>query len=223
MAEAQGRILALVDADCVPSRRWLRELTAPFWDDTVVIAAGAIASFPPRTPAQRFPGRYGLNDALRCVQQPLMPFANGRNMAVRRDAAMRVGGWPQDLGPGEDIEFSYRIRRMFGETIAYQSAALVFHQDRETDEELRHQAIGYGRGIAMLYAAHPEFLRWSWRERTRQLWMSLGRRSRAAALLAGAPFGHFAPDDVEFATYLARWDTWFWQGFHEHRRASGGR
>lgn len=222
MLEARGQILAVIDADCVPSRRWLRELTEPFSAGHVTIAAGSLASYPPRTGAQRFAARYGLNDALRCVQAPVMPFANGRNMAVRRDAAVEVGGWPVDLIPGDDIEFAYRIRRHFGGAIAYREQALVFHQDRERDDQLRRQAMGYGRGIALVYAAHPDLLPWSWQRDAHRLRTSVGRVVRAAATRAGARIGLVAAADAEFASYLARWDGWFWEGFHEQRRASRG-
>src|SRR4051794_38546662 len=62
LAVARGDVIALIDSDCVPSRHWLRELVAPFGDPAVHLVAGGLASFPPKTPAQRFAARYGLND-----------------------------------------------------------------------------------------------------------------------------------------------------------------
>src|SRR5207253_208197 len=82
LAEARGAVVALIDADCIPVRTWLRDLIAPFADESVVIVAGGLASFMPRTAAQRFAARYGLSDASHSVARPIMPFANGRNMAI---------------------------------------------------------------------------------------------------------------------------------------------
>jgi len=33
--------------------------------------------------------------------------------------------------------------------------------------------------------------------------------------------GFVRADDAEFARYVARWDRWFWRGFHEERRSHG--
>ena len=217
LAVARGEVVVCVDSDCIPSRRWLRELVAPFIDPSVHLVAGSLASFPPRTGAQRFAARYGLNDARRTLGMAL-PFANGRNMAVRRTSAQAVGGWPEDMVQGDDIEFSTRVTTRFGCTIEYCERALVYHQDREGDEELWAQARGYGRGIAMVYARHPERLPWGRQQHLTQLRSSTRRRVGSAWAELGGVMGFVRPDDAEFARYLAGWDRWFWHGFREERR-----
>jgi hypothetical protein len=137
---------------------------------------------------------------------------------VRVEAARAIGGWPEDMDKGDDIEFSYRLRQKFDCAIEYRPRALVFHQDRETDEELRRQAHGYGRGIAYLYERHPDMLEWSWRERARRLRMTTRRRLGAMASRAGSAIGRTDPASAEFARYLAMWDQWFWRGFFDARR-----
>ncbi len=215
---ARGEVLAVIDSDCVPTRQWLRELVEPFTDKGVLLAAGGLASYPPRTGAQRFAAQYGLNDATRNIEMPVIPFANGRNMAVRVDAARAIGGWPEDMEKGDDIEFSYRLRQRFDCAIEFRPRALVFHQDRETDEELRRQAHGYGRGIAYLYDRHPDMLDWTWRERARRVRMTARRRIGALTSRAGEALGRTDPAKAEFARYLAMWDHWFWRGFFDARR-----
>ena len=215
LAEARGDLLALLDDDSVASRRWLRELVAPFSDPTVQIVAGGLASYPPRTGAQRFAARYGLNDATRAVEMQTMPFANTRNMAVRRSVAKAVGGWPEELIVGEDVEFSYRVRSRFGCAIDYRPAALVFDQDRETDEELWHQANGYGRSMADLYALHPDVLPWHWRQNLHRRRRSTQRRLAAAIGRLQRRLGRGDPEMIEFREYLAGWDRSFWRGFDD--------
>ena len=218
--DARGEVMAVIDADCVPTRQWLRELVEPFADRSVLLAAGGLASYPPRTGAQRFAAQYGLNDATRNIEMPVIPFANGRNMCVRVDAARAIGGWPEDMEKGDDIEFSYRLRKRFDCSIEYRPLALVFHQDRESDADLRRQAHGYGRGIAYLYDRHPDMLEWSWAERARRLRMTARRRIGALASRAGEQIGRTDPAKAEFARYLAMWDQWFWRGFFDARRKS---
>ncbi len=218
--ESRGEVVACVDADCVPSRAWLTELVAPFADPAVHLGAGSLASFPPRTGAQRFAARYGMNDGRRPLAMAL-PFANGRNMAVRRSSAIEVGGWPEDMTGGDDIEFSTLVIDRFGCPIEYREMALVYHQDRETDEELWAQARSYGRGIALVYERHPDRLAWGVSQRLLRARMSLVRRARANFAALGGAIGFVAPDDSEFARYLAGWDRWFWRGFHEERHRRG--
>jgi O-antigen biosynthesis protein len=217
MEAARGEILAVIDSDCVPTRQWLRELVAPFVSADVHLAAGSLASFPPRTAAQRFAARYGLNEAQRTVDAAIS-FANGRNMAVRRSSALAVGGWPEEMLQGDDIEFSHRIRDRFGCPIEFRDRALVYHQDRESDDELWRQAHGYGRGIALVYDRHRDELPWGPAQRLRRVRMSSRRQLARAGSALGARVGRINDDDAEFARYLAHWDRHFWRGFFEERR-----
>jgi glycosyltransferase involved in cell wall biosynthesis len=218
LALARGEIVALIDSDCVPSRQWLRELVAPFQDPAVHLVAGGLASFPPRTAAQRFAARYGLNDAHRTLQMAL-PFANGRNMAVRRSSAEHVEGWAEDVLRGDDIDFSTRLLDAVGGSIEYRERALAYHQDRETDEDLWKQARGYGLGIALMYERYPDRLPWGRAEKFRQLRTSSRRRLSASFARLGRVMGFVSDADVEFAEYLAHWDRAFWKGFADARRA----
>ena len=209
----------MIDADCVPARQWLRELVSPFTSDpTLIIAAGGLASYPPRTAAQRFAARYGLNEASRnLLMRP--PFANGRNLAVRRSAAEAIGGWRVDMDRGEDMDFSYRLTTYFGCTIAFRPLALALHQDRPDDDSLLAQGYGYGRGLAMMYSHHPDILTWGRSHRLRRARKTLRRRVDAARKQVTLRLGRTSTADAEFAAYLHRWDIAYWRGFDAERRA----
>lgn len=216
LAAARGDVIAVIDSDCVPSRRWLRELVAPFDRPAVHLAAGAGASYPPKTAAQRFVARYGMNDNRRTLET-VLPYANGRNMAVRRSSAEAVAGWPVELLRGDDIEFSTRILTRFGGTIEYREHAVAFHQDRATDDELWDQARGYGRGAAEIYARHPDRLPFGAREQLTRMRIAGRRRLRMRLLELGSIVGFSNAEDVEFARYVVRWDQSWWLGFQEER------
>jgi len=217
---ARGDVVALLDADCVPTRGWLRALVEPFDDPDVLIVAGGLASYPPRTGAQRFAARYGLNDARRSVNNAPLPFANTRNMAVRRDVAQAVGGWPEDLMFGEDVEFSYLVRHRFGCEIVFRETALCFHQDRESDADLTSQAYSYGRGTAALYRRHPDLVAWTLPRRLHRRRRSTQRWLSAKLAGVGRRLGRVSSEDAEFAAYLARWDHAYWRGFGDAWRTS---
>ena len=218
LAEARGDVLALIDADCVPTRRWLRELTAGFDDPRLFITAGGLASYPPKTAAQRFAARYGLNEAGRNLKMG-PGFANGRNMAVRRKAAEELGGWLVDMSRGEDMDFSYRLMKRYGCSIEFRPLALAFHQDRPDDESMLKQAFGYGQGLAMMYARHPDALPWGIAQRLRRARMTLRRRFGAARHLLTQHRGRAASPKAEFAIYLDRWNIAYWRGFDDEWRS----
>jgi glycosyltransferase involved in cell wall biosynthesis len=219
LASARGDVIAAIDADCLPTRHWLRELVLPFADQRIVIAGGGLASYPPRTAAQRFAARYGVNEAGRNVKMGL-GFANGRNMAVRRAAAVEVGGWRVDMQFGEDMDFSYRVTTHFSCSIEYLPRAMAFHQDRADDDAMRAQAYGYGRGLAMMYARHPDVLPWGMPQRARRARMTLRRRLSAARQRLAQRLGRTTPGDVEFAVYLDIWNREYWRGFDAEWRTT---
>lgn len=218
LANARGVILACIDADCVPSRQWLRELVAAFDDASVVIAAGGLRSYPPTTAAQRFAAAYGLNEAGRNLTMG-PGFANGRNMAVLRSAAKELGGWNVGMARGEDMDFSYRVMERFRCRIAFRPLAIAFHQDRADDESLFTQAYGYGAGLAMMYARHPDALRWGTTQRFHRARMTLRRRAGAARQGLAQKLGRANPRDAEFAAYLNRWNLAYWRGFDDEWRS----
>lgn len=216
---ASGDVIVHLDADTLPTRRWLAELVAPFADTQVHVAGGKTMTFRPTTPAQRYMARSQIHDGGASARQPVMPFVASLNMAVRRQSALAIGGWAEDLMTAEDVDFCHRILRAFPSRIAFQPNALLFHRDRTTDEALFRQAWGYGEGAAQLYGRYPYELPWG----TRQWWGVASKLARRALTYAGAliggQFGSTKPDDVEFALYDWRWTWWYWRGFlHRYRR-----
>jgi glycosyltransferase involved in cell wall biosynthesis len=218
---ARGRIVACLDVDAQPTRRWLAELVAGFTEPSVILVAGGVASYPPATAAQRFSRRHGLSDATRFRLDGTSLFANTRNMAVRRDAALAVGGWAEDMLRCEDVDFTIRILDAFGGAVVLRESALVFHHDRETDDELRLQAQGYGFGMALLYQRYPARYPWGWRQR----WALMRRTARyvggESAERIRAVVGRSDPDRLEQRIYDRRWHFWYFGGFFATRRGGG--
>jgi GT2 family glycosyltransferase len=153
-------VIAHLDADTLPSRRWLAEIVTPFEDPQVIIVAGRTVCYPQDTAAGRYVAASGLYETERAINREPFPFAPSLNMAVRRSAALAVGGWAADMMTGEDVDFSHRVLRAFPSRIAYQPKAVLFHNTRASAEELRRQAWTYGEGAADIYLRYPEVVRW---------------------------------------------------------------
>ena len=134
-------------------------------------------------------------------------------MAVRRDAAVAVGGWNEDFRVGQDVDLSYRLRRRFQTPIRYQAGALVFVRTSRTVAELQGRAFKYGQGRARLWLQYREAAAWGprWAARVASglalsaLWPSLLRTARWA--------GCASDQDVQTAECHRAWNWGLWRGF----------
>lgn len=129
---ARGDVIALTDDDVVPSPDWLERIVETFRREPIVFLFGKVmprwAVLPPPELLLRrardiwgplalidygdAPARY-TTAAFRNMRLPI-----GANLAVRREAIERVGGWRTDLGRvdnslvcGEDRELCVRLFR----------------------------------------------------------------------------------------------------------------
>lgn len=219
LGAAGGDVIAHLDADTLPTRRWLAELVAPFADPTVHLAAGETLNYRTDTALDRYYARSGLFDTKGNISRVVMPFAASGNMAVRRASALAIDGWTDDMITAEDVDFSIRLLRRFPSPIVYRPRAVVFHRNHGTKEELGRQAWRYGEGMADLYRRYPELLSWGLRQ-----YVHLSRnlayyRAAPVVLRLGHRLGMTTHEDVEFAQYQWHWSRWFWRGFFSMYRA----
>jgi glycosyltransferase involved in cell wall biosynthesis len=89
---------------------------------------------------------------------PLPPFGVGANMAFRRAALDRIGGFDVALGAGtptsggEDT-LALTLVLLAGYEIAYEPSALMYHHHRTDMASLNRQLHGYSVGLTAFYAA----------------------------------------------------------------------
>ncbi len=213
IVSSDAQIIVHLDADTVPSRRWLSAIVAPFETQSAIIVAGNTQCYPPKTAAERYVARSGLYDTPRAIGRTPFPFAPSLNMAVRRDAALAIGGWAEDLLTGEDVDFSHRIMRRFATDIVYAPNALLYHRTRSDRRALVHQARTYGEGAGRLFRRYPDELIWDGRKTrslsSQMLSRLIARVSTRIALVAGKA----GVSDVEFADYHWFWTSNYWLGF----------
>ena len=163
LAAGDSRWIAFVDDDCRPEPEWAERLLAIVAERTDVASvtghvedggrpAGehvpVTVSHPTRE--QTFEGRWTLPWAI----------GFGAFMAVRRDVALRLGGWDERLGAGtrpfpaaEDMDFNYRFLRSGQRAHISPSLRLVHHQWR-TQEQLPALFEGYMAGWAGFASKH---------------------------------------------------------------------
>lgn len=142
---ASGELLLLTDDDVRVPPGWADDMAAPFAEGEVGLACGPVRGL------SRVPG-VEEGPALPAGQAPFEPwsFAHGAAIAVRRRAALDVGGFDERLGPGtpamgEDHDFILRVRRK-GWGVVITAADPVEHMDWRSPQENHRNALAYERG-----------------------------------------------------------------------------
>jgi GT2 family glycosyltransferase len=168
LGAVRGEIVAFVDDDVIVDADWLATIALAFVENKEAsCVTGLILPLELEWPAQLLIEQYGgfskgfervvFNESRRDVD-PLFPYSCGRfgsgaNAAFRTEMARRLGGFDVALGgatgvsTGEDIDLFLRLM-LSGHTLVYEPSALVWHRNRASLGELRHQLFHYGRGLA---------------------------------------------------------------------------
>jgi glycosyltransferase involved in cell wall biosynthesis len=169
LLEARGGIVAMIDDDVLCDPGFVAEILRLFRDPTVASAQGRVfidwlGGRPPWVDdaAARLMSLRDYGDE---------PFEwtdnlSGCNMVVRREDALAVGGFSEEIGPGrvgisEDSEFSIRLARLGGRRV-YAPTIAVHHQvprERVTPGVFRKRYFGTGRSDAYYKPPSRSFVR----------------------------------------------------------------
>ena len=176
LAEATYEIVATTDDDALADRGWVSALSAGFAADPEVVAVtGLVCSSSLETGSERYfdaryhqwgevlePRRYDLTDHRH--RSGLYPFSagvfgTGANFAVRRSAAVELGGFDPLLGAGSpqrggaDLDMFLRIV-LAGGRFSCLPSALIWHRHRADTKALSQQIYAYGHGLGAYLAKH---------------------------------------------------------------------
>jgi GT2 family glycosyltransferase len=171
MSQAQHDLVAFTDDDCRVDPLWLRSLNRGFASDPrVACVTGMVPSSDLRTASQQyFDSRVWWSSFFTARtytfepiagDPPLYPFqvgmfGTGANFAVRRSVAIEIGWFSELLGgggpcpgSGEDQDMFIRILRS-GHYLTYEPSAIVWHEGRATDADLKIQLQAYSQGMVV--------------------------------------------------------------------------
>jgi O-antigen biosynthesis protein len=172
IAASAGEVIAFCPDDTSPDRHWLAGVACGFAGGRDIgCVTGMVLPTRLDTPAQELFEHLGGfrydRGFSRCVFSrhgpqspvyPVPPFGAGCNMAFRREALERIGGFDVALGTGtparggEDTLVLTMVL-LAGYRIAYEPAAFVHHDHRRGVDTLPGQMEGYGVGLTAYYAA----------------------------------------------------------------------
>jgi cellulose synthase/poly-beta-1,6-N-acetylglucosamine synthase-like glycosyltransferase len=143
ISKAKGEILAYVDDDCRPVAGWSKAIVHNFAEGPELgCCTGPVLAMELNTRPQRLmeerDGLYKGNvkklfrgDSPIGGTYPVQPwrFGTGANMAFRRSALDRIGGFDTVLRSAEDLDIFFRIVRA-GFGLVYDPEATVWHSPR---------------------------------------------------------------------------------------------
>lgn len=186
VSRCRGDIIVFINSDATPQDDcWLQNLVAPFADPTVAATYG-------RQIARRDARSLFVKDTERAfgdgsVASRWVHFFSLANSAVRREAVASLP-FETRIQYSEDIEWSYRIRRL-GHQIRYVRDAVAMHSHNYTLRQSFRRHHGEGTADAWIFQ-HGELAKSFWRycllpfgmEVMRDMLWALRERSIDAAL-----------------------------------------
>jgi GT2 family glycosyltransferase len=203
MRAARGEIVAYLDDDAYPDPHWLQYLARTFMNTRHAGVGGPnIAPLDDPFVAQcvaNSPG--GPNHVL--VDDEIAEHIPGCNMAFRKSALEKVGGFDEQFRiAGDDVDLCWRIQES-GETIGFSPAAMVWHHRRNRAGTYLRQQYNYGRAEAMLARKWPA------------KYNSVGHVAWAGRIYGqGSPLGFFTTRRI----YHGTWGTAPFQSMYESNR-----
>ncbi len=163
LAAATGDLVAFTDDDCLPSERWLRDLSELFDDPRVAAVTGPAFAHELDTEAKlafEESGGFGRGFHRRVYEWTNLspPGATragaGANMILRRELALELGElFPPELDAGTATQSGgdlYALHRILaaGYRVVYDPGTYVLHRHRADLESMHRTFRGYGVGLS---------------------------------------------------------------------------
>lgn len=143
IVDSSGEFIAFVDADCVVSKQWLKQMINGFDSIDIGGCGGALASYRQQTCLDEY------MDFILCAHEQaingealLFPYIATCNSIFRRDALEKVNFFDPNLSFGEDVDLSWRLL-LQGYRFNYVSEAIARHRHRDSMFSLCKRVVTY--------------------------------------------------------------------------------
>lgn len=140
---ATGDILAITDAGVRLDPHWLERLVAPLLSDPACLVSAGFFHADPQTTFEAALGATTLPLVEEIDPATFLP--SSRSVAVRREAARKVGAYPEWLDYCEDLIFDFRLRDL-GPGFAFVPDAVAHFRPRRSLRAFYVQYYRYARG-----------------------------------------------------------------------------
>jgi len=153
--EAKGKYIAFTDSDCIVSKDWLKNLIEIFMHFPDASEAGGPNTFDrtkwlSRGVQKVFEKSIGSHYAKSHNKITKVSHASSCNLAIKKDVFEELGGFNDELFPGEDIEFDSRLIKT-GHKIYFTPKATLVHKKNYTLGSFSKQMFAYGKVKGWLF------------------------------------------------------------------------
>lgn len=161
ISEANGDIIAFIDADAFPHPLWLKAATDILNSDDELAGVCGAGIIPKGSPLLKraadmtmrwLPFSYRVKHSDERYVDDYPTF----NLILKREYIEAVGGFDCDYLTGEDTLLCKKITVGMGKKILYHPLLFVYHDRRELFRPFMHQVAVYGRHRGYFFKAHPE-------------------------------------------------------------------
>lgn len=175
---AKGEYVLFTDADCVVKNDWIKQIISPFEkDEKIGIVGGEIHTLTVEDGNDiekylEFIKFLSVNGRCNIKKEGYFPdiknflphevngnihssFFATANLAVKKDALLKIGNKFWDEITGEDVDFNIRINKQ-GYKLYFMPSAIVYHIHRANLKQFRKQLYGYGYGHPLLIKKHAK-------------------------------------------------------------------
>ena len=154
VAAARAAAIAFCDADDVVGSGWLAAVNRGLEEYDLVTGPTEYDLLNSRRTADGR-GRAGVDAAPLIGGGPLLSYAFGHNIGVRKSVAVNVGGFDESLlGGGDDVDFAWRVQ-LAGGLFGWIPEALVHYRVRPSLRALFKQMQRYSAAHDAVYGKHP--------------------------------------------------------------------
>ena len=142
--QAEGRLFAFIDADCVAAPDWLSKIVAKYLDGYKVVG-GAVCNVNPESLTSR--AEYLLESIQLAPQSPVrfVKLISTANCFIAREVFEKHGYFP-DIKKSVDLVFSQQIS-IAGEKLLFDPSIRIYHQYSETMGRFLKKQIVHGRSF----------------------------------------------------------------------------
>lgn len=152
--QANHQILVFTDADCRPHPDWLEEIVQPFINPEVGIVVGEVVALLGKTLLEKYADRNEIMSQKFLLQHPFFPYGQTANLAIRKEALMKIGLFRPYLTTGGDADICWRIQKEANWQLVSAPTAIIEHRHRSSFKNFRSQFRRYGSSNRYLHELH---------------------------------------------------------------------
>lgn len=147
VANSTAKLLAFIDADCVPSLTWLSEVYSSLINGNEIVV-GPVINLYPLHPVASVDNLIQFLDFQKHRSPKGIDHFPGCNFGITKELFTKSGGFPEETDIGEDTKFSEIVLKGLKAKISFNKKMTVQHSGRkELTSFLKHHVnFGYYRG-----------------------------------------------------------------------------